>query len=123
MHYDVAGADSISAIRISWEDDCLPSLVEVYPVRKPYVELPGEPDEPVVGLTPPTSVPVCRHANIINIGDNGQIAGIKVWTVDGICIAEATRPSTILTLDEAYSNTVVIVALTFDDGKVITQKL
>mgnify|MGYP001775277069 CR=1 FL=1 len=123
MHYDVAGTDSISAIRISWEDDCLPSLVEVYPVGKPYVELPGEPDEPVVGLTPPTSVPVCRHANTINIGDSGQIAGIKVWTVDGICIAEATRPSAVLTLDEAYSNTVVIVALTFDDGKVITQKL
>ena len=121
--FDVSETDSISALKLEWDSDNIPSLVEIYPVGKPYVEHRVEPEDPDVGIAPLDDVNLSRDGSVIGLRGIGDIETVTVWTVDGVKVFEARHPGLTIQVDEAHANDVLIVRLRLVDGTDATVKL
>lgn len=121
--YEVAAYDSIAEMRITWDDDNCPSLVEIYPEGTPYTEPANEPDEPVVGIVETKGMEIYRDHNTLVMSDNSRVESVTLWTADGIRIFETANPPSSITLDESHSGSIIIARLKFDDGTSTVIKL
>lgn len=115
--FDVSELKNLSEFRITWDDENIPALVEIYPQGKPYVEsADGEPSA-IEEYLSDNGMKIYRSAGTLVVKSDKEIAEITVWNMAGELVTlqktnarEAYIPLT------SHVNTRYIVSVRFADG-------
>lgn len=121
--FNVFGIDSISALKISWDNKNIPNLVEIYPEGEPYVE--REKAEIV------TSLNECETNDITFINSNGvltirsgrTINEIYIWNTEGQMVYSENPANTETNIKGLNPDDVYIIEIRQDEGNTVRRKI
>lgn len=115
--FDVSAFAVLSEIRISWDAENIPSIVEIYPQGPPYVEPAGGDVSAVEDHPVAAGVKVYRSGADIIVKAGSEIAGVTVWSLSGtlVGLAEINGNEASLTLP-AHAAGHFIVSVRLADG-------
>lgn len=122
--FDVSGLDNLSEFRISWNDENIPSLVEIYPQGEPYVEpAAGEPSA-IEEHVSDNTVKVYRAGEQLIVKSDREIVEVSVWNMAGKLVESkmASMYETSISLPSNV-NTRYIITVKFADGSKTSFKL
>lgn len=118
--FDVFSLDSISELKISWDDANIPSLVEIYPEGDLYIEK----SDTGVGVQEQYFDGIClvRDGNMLRVSAPSEIKSIAVWDVDGrlVSVYDINATSGVIPCGEGCQ--LNIIGINLEDGRTITRK-
>lgn len=122
--FNVFDKDSISALRISWDSENIPDLVEIYPEGEPYIE--KETSDPGTSVNESQSetdnIRVAKADNSIYIAGNKRISLIKIWNTDGQILREINADSKTYKVTGIDTAGIYIIQITLDNGRTFVRK-
>ncbi len=122
--FDVSGLTNISQIKISWGDENIPSLAEIYLVGKPYVERVDSESTAISGHSQTTDLKVYRFAEKVVVKSGKEISKVTLWSLSGAALAtkETSGFEAHLSLP-MQTNLHYLLTIEFADGAKETVKL
>lgn len=122
--FDVSDLNNLSEFRITWDDENIPALVEIYPQGEPYVEPAGGEPSAIEEYLSDSGMKVYRSAETLVVKSDREIAEITVWNMAGeLVISEKTDACEAYIPLPSYINTRYIVSVRFADGEKCAFKL
>lgn len=122
--FDVSQLSNLSEIKISWDDENIPAIVEIYPQGEPYVEPADGGTTAVEEVSADADVKVYRSAAGIVLQSAREIASVTLWSLSGSMLGSEeinACNATVALPDNAAAR--YIVSVTFADGSTSIFKL
>lgn len=116
--FDLSGLDNLSEFRISWDDENIPALVEIYPQGEPYVEPAGGTPSAIEEYLSDSGMKVYRSSETLLVKSDKEIAEITVWNMAGELVTlQKTNDCEAYIPLPSYINTRYIISVKFADGE------